>query len=125
MPHPYILLFRNTGPENYAALSPEERQAIVERWNAWYQDLLDRGKAFEGQPLEDETRVVRGKMGQTVTDGPFSESKEAIGGYVKVRVADLAEATAIAQAHPALEHGLVIEIRQLTMDCHLGVSAHH
>ena len=57
-----------------------------------------------------------------MVDGPFAEAKEAVGGYVKLVVADLAEATAIAQRHPGLEHGMLIEVRELTPHCHLGVN---
>lgn len=116
-----MLLFRNTGPENYRHLSPDERQKVVTRWNAWFEGLLAEGKAIEGQPLETETRVVAGPGGARITDGPFPEAKEAIGGYVMLMVSGMDEATAIAQRHPGLEYGMVIEVRQLTPDCHLGV----
>jgi hypothetical protein len=59
-PHPYILFFRNSGPENYAHLSPDERQRLMQKWNAWYDGLAKSGKAVEGQPLELETRLVSG-----------------------------------------------------------------
>ena len=120
-PSPYMLFFRNTGPETHQHLSPEERQELVTRWNAWFEGLLDQGKAVEGQPLEKETRVVSGPGGARVVDGPFAEAKEAIGGYVKLMVSGLDEATAIATRHPGLAYGLVIEIRPMTPDCHLGV----
>lgn len=120
-PSAYMLLFRNSGPENYQHLSPEQRQDIVSRWNAWFEGLVAEGKAVEGQPLEMETRVVSGAGGARVVDGPFPEAKEAIAGYVKLLVADLEEATAIAKRHPALAYGLVIEVRELTPDCFLGV----
>ncbi|MDQ2659004.1 MAG: YciI family protein, partial [Verrucomicrobiota bacterium] len=86
--------------------------------------LAAEGKALEGQPLELETRIVAGSNGERVTDGPFAEAKEAIGGYVKLLVGSLEEATQIAQRHPGLEHGLVIEVRELTASCHLGVEHH-
>jgi hypothetical protein len=117
-----MLLFRNTGPENHAHLSPEQRQQLVARWNAWFGGLVDSGKAVEGQPLEIETRIVSGQGGARVTDGPFPETKEAIGGYVKLLVSGLEEATEIAQRHPGLAYGMGIEIRQMTPDCHLGVA---
>jgi len=119
---PYMLLFRNTGPEVFKDLSPEERQQLIERWNDWFEGLLAAGKALEGQPLEIETRVVSGPLGSRITDGPFPEAKEAIGGYVMLRVSGLDEATEIAQRHPALAHGMKIEVRALTPDCHLGVT---
>ena len=117
----YILFFRNSGPENYQHLSADQRQQLMTRWNAWYDGLARTGKAVEGQPLELETRVV---TGERVTDGPFAEAKEAIGGYVKLLVGSLEEATEIAQQHPGLEHGLIIEVRQMTESCHLGVQHH-
>lgn len=122
-PSPYLLLFRNTGPETHQHLSPEERQQLVTRWNAWYDGLAVQGKAVEGQPLELETRIVSGAGGSRITDGPFAEAKEAIGGYVKLMVGSLEEATEIARQHPGLPYGLIIEVRSMTASCHLGVTA--
>ncbi len=119
---PYMLFFRNSGPENHVHLSPDQRQQLVTRWNAWFEDLVTEGKATEGQPLELDTRIVSGSGGARVVDGPFPETKEAIGGYVKLLVGGLDEATAIAQRHPGLAYGLIIEVRQMTPDCHLGVN---
>lgn len=119
---PYILFFRNSGPETHAHLSAEERQQLVTRWNAWYDDLAATGKAVDGTPLELETRFVSGPRGERVVDGPFAEAKEAIGGYVMLSVRDLDEATAIAQKHPGLPYGLEIEVRRLAESCHLGVN---
>ncbi len=123
-PTPYILFFRNSGPENYQHLSPDQRQELMMRWNTWYDRLANEGKAVEGQPLELETRVVSGTRGERVMDGPFAEAMEAIGGYVKLIVSSLDEATEIAQRHPGLDYGLIIEVRELTESCHLGVQHH-
>ncbi len=119
---PYLLLFRNTGPEVFAHLDADKKQDLINRWNQWFGALVESGKAIEGQPLQSETRVVAGVGGARVTDGPFPETKEAIGGYVKLVVSGLQEATAIAKQHPALAHGMVIEVRALKPDCHLGVN---
>ena len=83
---------------------------------------MAQGKAVEGQPLEMETRVVSGMGGTRVVDGPFAEAKEAIGGYVKLMVSSIEEATEIARRHPGLAYGLQIEIRPMTPHCHLGVT---
>lgn len=122
---PYLLLFRNSGPETHQHLSLDQRQKLVTRWNAWYDQLAAQGKAVEGQPLELATRTVSGPAGSRIVDGPFSEAKEAVGGYVKLLAADLDEATAIAQRHPGLEYGLIIEVRAMQTTCHLGVTAGH
>lgn len=121
---PYMLFFRNSGPENYQHLSPDQRQQLVVRWNTWFETLLAQGKAVEGQPLEDETRIVTGPGGARVIDGPFPEAKEAIAGYVKLMVSGIDEATAIAKQHPALAYGLIVEVRPMTPHCHLGVTTH-
>jgi len=121
-PLAFMLLFRNSGPENHRHLSPEQRQQLVVQWNAWFDALVETGKAIEGQPLELETRIVSGPNGARIVDGPFPETKEAIGGYVKLLVGSLAEATEIAQRHPGLAYGLIVEVRQLTPHCHLGVN---
>jgi hypothetical protein len=121
---PFILFFRNSGPETHAHLSADERQQLMTRWNAWYDDLAAEGKAIAGTPLELETRIISGARGERVVDGPFAETKEAIGGYVMLMVNDLEEATAIAQDHPGLPYGLQIEVRRLADSCHLGVSHH-
>lgn len=120
-PAPFMLLFRNTGADNYRKLSADERQQVIGKWNAWFEGLVAEGKATEGQPLEDATRIVSGPEGR-ITDGPFPEVKEAIGGYVKLMVRDLDEATAIAQRHPGLHYGLIVEVRPMTPHCHLGVN---
>lgn len=121
VPAPYMLFFRNSGPEVYQHLSPDGRQQLITRWNEWFEGLLAQGKATEGQPLEPETRMVSGPGGARVTDGPFPEAKEAIAGYVTLLVSGFEEAVAIAQRHPGLAHGMKIEVRQMTPHCHLGV----
>lgn len=122
-PSLYMLLFRNTGPEVFRPLTADQRQELINKWNHWFEGLVAQGKALEGQPLEIETRIVAGPGGTRITDGPFPEAKEAVGGYVLLQVDTLEEATAIAQQHPALAIGMFIEIRQLTPNCHqLGVT---
>jgi hypothetical protein len=76
-PVPYMLFFRNSGPETHQHLSPDERQQLVTHWNDWFDRLVEQGKAVEGQPLELETRIVTGPGGARVVDGPFPEAKEA------------------------------------------------
>jgi hypothetical protein len=120
-PSPYLLLFRNSGPETHAQLSSPEKKQLIDRWNAWYNGLAAQGKALDGRPLDLETRVVSGPGGARVTDGPFAEAKEAIGGYVVVLASGREEATEIARQHPGLAYGMVIEVRRMAEHCHLGI----
>jgi len=110
-PTPYILFFRNSGPENYQHLSPDQRQELMMRWNTWYDRLVREGKAVEGQPLELETRVVSGTRGERVMDGPFAEAKESLIGYWVLDVEH--EARIIEFAGQIAAYSNKVEVRQV------------
>jgi hypothetical protein len=84
---------------------------------AWFERLKREGKCLGGNPLEEEGKVVSGKQGRTIADGPFAESKEAIGGYFYLQVADENEAIEIAKQCPGLEYGAVVEVRPVADIC--------
>jgi hypothetical protein len=107
----FLLLFRNAGPDTHQHLSPEERDDMTRQWNDWYDALARNGKVQHGRPLGLEGRVISGALGEHVTDGPFAETKEVVGGYFFLTVADLDEATAIAKNCPGLPLGLTVEVR--------------
>ncbi|HEX3988686.1 MAG TPA: YciI family protein, partial [Verrucomicrobiae bacterium] len=75
------------------------------------------GKVTGGNPLEPSGKIVSGKGGRVVADGPFAESKEAIGGYFLLQVDSEEEAVAIAQQCPALPHGIRVEVRPVAAIC--------
>jgi hypothetical protein len=110
----YMLIFR--GNEWHKGLSPEEMQHISDQWMAWFKRLMDEGRAIAGNPLEPKGKMVSGKNGQVV-DGPFAESKEAVGGYFLLVVKDLDEAVAIARQCPGLPYGAKIEVRPVAGEC--------
>lgn len=114
----YLLLFRGTDWDR--ELSPEQLQKVVSEWAAWFERLTKDGKALSGHPLQKEGKIVSGRNGRTVADGPFAESKEAIGGYFYLRVPDLTEAISIAQQCPGLEYGAVVEVRPVAEMCAVG-----
>src|SRR5688572_21098692 len=111
----YMLLFRGTNWDK--ELSPEQLQKVVSDWAAWFEGLTQQGKAISGHPLQNEGKIISGKKGRTVAYGPFAESKEAIGGYFSLQVADMDEAVEIAQQCPGLEHGAVVEVRPVAEMC--------
>ena len=108
---PFLLLFRNAGPETHQHLTPEQRERLTQQWNDWVDGLVTQGKMQHGHPLGLEGRVVSGARGERVIDGFFAEAKEAVGGYLPLTVADLDEATAIAKQCPSLPLGLIVEVR--------------
>jgi hypothetical protein len=111
----YMLLFRGTNWDK--ELSPEQLQTVVSDWYAWFERLTQEGKAIGGHPLQNEGKIVSGKKGRTVADGPFAESKEAIGGYFYLQVADMNEAVEIARQCPGLEYGAIVEVRPVAEMC--------
>lgn len=111
----YLLLFRGTDWDR--GLSPEEIQKVMNRLMAWFDSLQRQGKIKGGQPLGEEGRTISGRKGRTVADGPFAESKEAVGGYLLLQVAGLHEAVAIARAYPCLDYGASVEVRPIAEDC--------
>jgi hypothetical protein len=113
----FLLLFRESRDNGYAVLSAEERQRLLQQWNAWYDSLAESGRVEHGNPLDANGRVVSGARGERVTDGPFAESTEAIGGYFYLTVRDLDEATAIAQQCPSLRYGMQVEVRPVAAEC--------
>jgi hypothetical protein len=117
----YLLLFRGTNWDKN--VSPEQRQQAVTDWYAWFERLKQEGRCSGGRPLRDEGKIVSGKKGRTVADGPFAESKETIGGYFYLHVADEAEAVAIAQQCPGLEYGCVVEVRPVAEMCAIRARA--
>ena len=120
-PAEYMLLFR--GNQWHKGLSPEQMQKVAGDWMAWFNRLTDQGKAVAGSPLEAEGKLVTGKNGKIIADGPFAESKEAIGGYFLLRVDTMEEAVAIAQQCPGLPFGVAIEVRPVASECPMGEEA--
>lgn len=117
----YLLLFRGTNWDN--ELTPEQRQQVVTDWYDWFERLKREGRCAGGHPLQSGGKIVSGRKGHTVADGPFAESKEAIGGYFFIQVADENEAVAIAQQCPALEYGCVVEVRPVAEMCSVRARA--
>ena len=113
----YMLLFRGTNWDK--GLSPEQLQKVVSDWYAWFEQLKQEGRCVGGHPLRTEGKLVSGKKGRTVADGPFAESKEAIGGYFLLEVNSMEEAIAIAQGCPGLDFGAVVEVRPVAPECTL------
>jgi hypothetical protein len=111
----YMLLFRHSTSSD--TLSPEEMQRVAEQMMAWFKRLTDEGVCLGGRPLGDEGKVVSGKNGRVVADGPFAESKEAVGGYFMLQLDTMEQAVAIAQRCPMLAHGGKVEVRQVLEKC--------
>jgi hypothetical protein len=114
---PKFMLLLHDDPSAFEALSPEQMQAVIEKYMAWGNKLRDAGLLSASNKLADEPgKVIRGRNGQIrVTDGPYSETKEVLGGYYIIEAADYAQAIERSRDCPHLEYGGTIEVRQVDM----------
>ena len=85
--------------------SPEEMQSHMGKWMAWIDKLNKTGQYVSGEPLLPGGKLVSGKNGNSVTDGPYTEGKEVVGGYFVISARDLKEAVEISKECPGLEVG--------------------
>lgn len=107
----FALIFRNSNPATPP--SPEQIQKVMETWMNWMGGIAAQDKLVDrGNRLSiSESKVVR--SGNTVTDGPYTEIKEFINGYIVVKAAKISDAVAIAKECPVLKHGGNVEVRQI------------
>lgn len=115
----FLFIFRDSTTNGYRALSPEQRQQLLLRWNAWFEQLLADRIIQGGNPLDPDGRVVSGDSGQCIDPQPFSEGKETISGYFVIRASNLDDATEIARACPNLRYGMTVEVRPVGECCRL------
>ena len=101
---------------NWNALPEREREGVMRDYGAWLQgiDASQRHLASAKLRPSATAATIRAKNGRSViTDGPFAETKEQIGGYHLIECRDLGEAISIAERIPTLRVGGTIEVRQV------------
>jgi|SRR5215467_6641800 len=91
--------------------SPEKMQEMMQKWMAWLKDLGQKGHIKDqGQPLERAGKFVKGTQ-KTVTDGPYAETKDVVGGYTLIEARDLDQAAELAKGCPIFEVDGGVEVR--------------
>ena len=107
----FLLIFRASagGP---STASPEEMQASMQRWMDWIGGIAAQNKLVDrGNRLNAGGKVVG--AGQIITDGPYMELKEAVGGYTLIRAESLDEAAEMSKGCPILQVGGSVEVREI------------
>ncbi|MFK7736481.1 MAG: YciI family protein [Pirellulaceae bacterium] len=108
----FLFIYRDPADKDMSAVSPDEMQASMQKWMEW----LGAGKAegwveAMGDPLTPEGRVVQAD--KSITDGPYAESKELVGGYSIIQAADFDEACKHAMGCPIYHMGGSVEVREI------------
>ncbi|NHA04472.1 transcription initiation protein [Mucilaginibacter sp. HC2] len=107
----FLFVFRNNSvgaPQG----SPEEMQAITQKWMDWVGGIAAQNKLVNrGNRLFGDGKVVRSN--NVITDGPYTEIKELIGGYTLVKAESLEEAAELAKGCPILAFGGNVEVREI------------
>ncbi|MBI3233972.1 MAG: transcription initiation protein [Bacteroidetes bacterium] len=117
----FLLIFRNPVSSNEIPLSPEEMQNMLKTWQDWIGNIAAQNKlSNSGNRLENDGAVV--KPNNIITNGPYVEIKEAIGGYIIVKADSLAEATELSKDCPILQVGGNVEVRAIS--CRLILYIH-
>jgi hypothetical protein len=108
----FLFVYRSGKEGPHAQLTPDEMQQQMQKWGAWIQEGFQKGWMVNpGDALTQEGRVVNAK--KVVTDGPFVESKEIVGGYSLVQAESLDAAAQLAKGCPGLLFGGTVEVRPL------------
>ncbi|MEQ8425709.1 MAG: YciI family protein [Cyclobacteriaceae bacterium] len=107
----FMMIFIGASYEELG-LSPEQMQAQMGRWFAWGDKMKDQGILRGGAALLAKGKRITGPK-RVVSDGPFAESKELVGGYYTVAADSFEEVQKIAQDYPDYEFGGTVEIREV------------
>jgi len=107
----FVYLYR--GGADRSNWTPEQNQQMMQKWMGWMETLKKAGHLKDGgSPLEMTGKVVHGGS-KSVTDGPYLETKDAIGGFIIVTARNLDEATELSKGCPILQGVGCVEVRPI------------
>ena len=106
-----MMLFRNEKNEGGQPPSAEQMQAVMKQWQTWIKGIAAKGKYRGTNRLLSEGKTL--KPGNAITDGPYAEGKEVVGGYLIVKANSLDEAVEMAKSSPNIIYGGNVEVRSV------------
>ena len=108
-----FLLLLHADPTEWSKMPDSERQKWFGKYMAWGAQARESGILLGSNKLvDDAVKIMRGPKA-VVTDGPYSETREVLGGYYMIEATNYDEAVRLTKNHPHLEHGGTIEVRQV------------
>ncbi len=118
----FMLIFRKSMGDSNEKPTAEQMQAMLTSWQKWISGISRQGKYVDTNRLFPEGGKTI-SPGNVVTDGPYAEGKEMVGGYLVVKSASLNEAVELAKSCPALTYGGIVEVRPVMSIDHNPESA--
>jgi hypothetical protein len=106
----FMLIFHGGAMEG---MSPDQMQEHMGKWFAWIEKLNKTEQYVSGEPLVPGGKLVSGKGGKSVIDGPYTEGKEVVGGFFIINAKDMNEAVAISKESPDFDYGGSVQVRQI------------
>ena len=106
----FMFIFR--GGSDTSGISPEEMQNHMQKWFQWVEELRAKNIYVSGEARTPTGKTISGKKA-LITDGPFAESKELVGGYFVVKANSLDEAIEIAKGYPDFIFNGAVEVREV------------
>ena len=106
----YLFLFR--GGLDFTTASADQVQQVMMKWKDWIDKLTKDGIYNGGERLTRNGAVLKGNK-QQIIDGPYSESKEIVGGYISIKADDLQEAIEISKGCPIFNFNGNVEVREV------------
>lgn len=112
---PNYMLFLHEDQGQFDGRAQDEMMRIIKEYGAWAAKMREAKRFVGGEKLTDDAgKVLRNKGGKiVVTDGPYAETKEVVGGYFAITAKDYAEACEIARDCPHLKYGGRVEVREV------------
>lgn len=107
----FMMIFRNEKMDDGQIPSEEQMQTAMKQWQSWIKDIAEKGKYSGTNRLLSESKVL--KPGNVISDGPYAEVKEVVGGYLIVKADSIDEATEMAKSCPNLMYGGNVEVRSV------------
>ncbi|HYY28732.1 MAG TPA: YciI family protein [Chthoniobacterales bacterium] len=109
----FMFFIRSEGAD-FSKYSAGDFQDLLKRYQAWTEKLKTEGRFLAGEKLSnDRGKSLKSKGGQIIVDGPYADTKEAIGGFYIIEAKDLNEAVEIGKSCPSLTDGGSVEIREV------------
>jgi hypothetical protein len=106
----FALLFR--GGLDFTQATPEQLQTTLMKWKTWTEELARQGRYAGGSRLQRAGKVLKGKQRQLL-DGPFTEGKEIVGGFIVIHADSETEAIEISKACPIFDWDGLVEVREV------------